>query len=89
MDTVERRDRQSNTSLYNILFKDGFKRAVFLLLILSFLNIVYVIFCKLSENNLNKLFGNFFSRVDDLSKFNIKTPKNFSHQLNVIEQKFF
>ena len=26
MDTVERRDRQSNTSLYNILFKDGFKR---------------------------------------------------------------
>ena len=79
MDTVERRERQSNSSVYNILFKDGFKRAVFLLLILSFLNIVYVIFCKLSETNLNKLFGNFFSRVDDLSKFNIQMPKNISH----------
>lgn len=78
MDTVERRDRQSNSSLYNILFKDGFKRALFLVLILSFLNIVYVIFCKLSENNINKLFGNYFDRVDDLSKFNIELPKNFS-----------
>ena len=51
MDTVERfdKERQSNSSIYKIFTTKGFKRALVLILLISFFNIIYVIFYKLSE----------------------------------------
>ena len=59
MDSVERfeKDRHSNgSSVYKILTTNGFKRILFLILLISLLNIIYVVLYKLSEGNLNTIF---------------------------------
>ena len=73
MDTVERfdKERQSNSSIYKIFTTKGFKRALVLILLISFFNIIYVIFYKLSENNLNTLFTNFVSKLQGISDSNV------------------
>ena len=66
MDSIERfeKDRVSNgSSIYKIFTAKGFKRILLLMILISLLNIIYVVFYKLSENNLNSIFEKINSRL--------------------------
>ena len=68
MDTIERfeKDRVSNgSSIYKIFTAKGFKRILLLMILISLLNIIYVLFYKLSENNLNSIFEKINSRLTE------------------------
>ena len=64
------RDTQSNgTSLYKVFMTKGFKRALFLILLITLLNVIYVIFYKLNEDSVSTVFQTLMTKM--------KAPKNF------------
>ena len=64
------RDTQSNgTNLYKIFMTKGFKRALFLILLITLSNIIYIIFYKINEDSVSTVFETFVNKM--------KTPKAF------------
>ena len=54
-----------NFSKFTFMRKKGFKRGVCLLIILTFLSIVYTFVNKLSSPNINKIFQDVFTKMKE------------------------
>ena len=70
MDTIEKfeKDRVANgSSQYKMFTTKGFKRILLLMIMISLLTIIYTVFYKLSESNLNTLFERLNSKMMEVS----------------------
>ena len=56
---------KKNSSKFGFVHNKGFKRAVLLLILLTFLSIVYTLVNKVSSPNLNQLFQKLFSEMKE------------------------
>ena len=54
-----------NLGRFEFVRKNGFKRGMFLLILLTFLSIVYTFLNKLSSPNVNKIYEGLFARMEE------------------------
>ena len=66
--------KDGKTGKKSYFTKEGFKRAIILLCVLSILGIIHAIIQKLSDANVNKLFGTLLTEMKSIEMFkNIST----------------
>ena len=66
--------KDGKTGKKSYFTKEGFKRAIILLCVLSILGIIHAIIQKLSDANVNKLFGTLLAEMKSIEMFkNIST----------------
>ena len=54
-----------NSTKFDFMRKKGFKRGVFLLIILTFLSTVYTLVNKLSSPNINQIYQGLFAKMEE------------------------
>ena len=54
-----------NLGRFEFVRKNGFKRGIFLLILLTFLSIVYTFLNKLSSPNVNQIYEGLFARMEE------------------------
>ena len=64
MDASQSTDNK-NSSKFDFMRKKGFKRGVFLLIILTFLSTVYTLVNKLSSPNINQIYQGLFAKMKE------------------------
>ena len=63
-DSSESTDKK-NLTIFAFMRKNGFKRGVFLLIILTFLSTVYTLVNKLSSPNINQIYQDLFAKMKE------------------------
>ena len=78
MDTIERFESKkgSNSSIYNLITAKGLKCALLLILLISFVNTLYVLFYKMSENSLNNMISSFSVKLQSINESQSKESQS-------------